>query len=72
MPFIISRKDAPSKLYANKDAEGDIQWGPSRDEATRFTEPEAETVVLEFGKYSDIDLDIEGAKEIEQPAAEAA
>jgi hypothetical protein len=69
MPFIISRADAPSKLYAVQDADHDIHWRPNRNAATRFTEDEAEAVVLEFGKYSDIDLDIEGAKEIE-PMAE--
>jgi len=71
MPFIISRTDAPSKLYANQDADHDIQWAPNRDSAQRFTEAEAENIVLEFSKYSDIDLDIEGAKAIE-PVAEAA
>ncbi len=40
-------------------------------ELIRFTETEADIVVHEFSKYSDIDVDIEGAKPVE-PEAEAA
>lgn len=73
MPFIISRSDAPSKMYASQDdGNGDLFWEPKRDKATRFTEIEAEAVVEEFAKYSDTELDIEGAKDIATPSAKAA
>lgn len=71
MPFIVSRSDAPSKMYARQTVDNDICWEPNRANATRFTEDEADIVVHEFSKYSQTELDIEGAKPIE-PAAEAA
>lgn len=62
MPFIVSAAIAPSKQYALTNAEGDVQWIASRDKATRFTEPEADSFVADFRRYSEIDLEVEGTK----------
>lgn len=75
MPFVITRSDAPSKMFASRDADGDYRWVTTKDKATPHTEDEADVFVHEFGKYSDIDLDIEGVKPVAaaaEPGAEAA
>jgi hypothetical protein len=73
MPLIIQRSDGPDPMFAYQHADdsGDIQWIPNRDKATRFTETEADIVVHEFSKYSDIEVDIVGAKALGEPPAEA-
>lgn len=73
MPFIVSRSDMPSKMFATVNLDnGDAQWIPNRDKATRLTEEQADFFVEEFAKYSDIDLDIEGARSATEPAEIAA
>lgn len=72
MPFVVSRTDAPSKMFARIDTDGDAAWVTNRDNATRFTDDEADIFVHEFGKFSDIDLDIEGVRPAAEPIAEQA
>lgn len=75
MPFVVSRSDMPTKMFALIDGDGDASWIPNRQKATPLTEPQAEAFIEEYAKYSDTDLDIEGVKPAaasEQSAAEAA
>lgn len=71
MPFIISRDQAHSKLYAVRDRDGDIAWSPNRDKATRFNESAADFECGEINRYSPELAQVEGAKAIDM-AEEAA
>lgn len=69
--WVVSRSDAPSKMFVVL-IDQDFMWTPNRDKAHRFTEDEADIFVHEFSKYSDTDIDIEGAKPVAVPAEAAA
>ncbi len=64
MPFIVSCPQPNGRLYARRDANGDVLWQPNRAKATPMTDVQADALERELRRYSDDDYQIEGTREV--------